>query len=174
MLNSRLIPTIAILLAVTMPVGADEVTESAPYQDSYGRFEIAFPSRPKVVKSTKKRTDGGITATIRYWTGDADSGWSVVCMIVPHDLETDAKATLPAGRDAAVKKLDGELLTSQETTVHGHFGLNFAIRLEDENIYRSRVFAVKNSLYQLIYVGGDGDVAAKETREFFDSFRLLK
>src|SRR5207244_3119777 len=81
---------------------------------------------------------------------------------------------LDNARDGAVTSAKGKLKAEKRITLDKHPGRELHIEVEGKTAVRTRFYAVKNRLYQVLAVGTRELVFSKDTDRFLDSFKLTR
>jgi len=143
------------------------------YESSEFRFAVQFPAEPKVnsASTTAISLQAESPATGMVY----DAGVEVL-PLVPSAAITEA--SLIAGRDGAVREINGKLISDCEIRIDGHPGREFAAIGENNEkpvLICFRVFVIGNRLYRL-HVTRLGSVTAdlESAMQFFGSFRNLE
>jgi hypothetical protein len=166
-----------MLLGVSLPVvlagaGADW-KEFAP---KGAGFTVSFPGMPSETKKSVKTPSGFLDVTVFVYEPKQGEQYVVSFSEYP-------EATLKAGtddkrlenaRDGALQSVKGQLRSQKKITLGMYPGLDLLIETKDKAAIRTRVYAVKNRLYQTMVLGPPKMVAAKETDQFLSSFKLTK
>jgi hypothetical protein len=145
-----------------------------------GRFAVSFPSNPKEKNVSQPTPFGNFDIHVIGVDLPANAGGFMVTYFDlpealakqqgPNDQFINSfaqgfKATAPAGAKMAreVKKV----------TVNGMSGHEFAVEVPGKTTAHSRVFQVRNRLYQLLVVGPKGQITEADRQRFFESFKLM-
>jgi hypothetical protein len=83
---------------------------------------------------------------------------------------------LDGARDGQVEAVKGTLVNEQEITMGAYPGRDLEIQIENSDgtaSLRSRIFLVRDRLYQLVVVGPKGQSTSPDTTKFLDSFKLV-
>lgn len=75
-------------------------------------------------------------------------------------------------RDAAVKNAEGKLYHHRKITLAGHPGLELWIDTKDNGLIHTRLYTVKQRLYQTMAIGPKKRIETPETDRFLNSFKL--
>ncbi len=127
-------------------------------------FAIMLPAQPKEQTDTKEQF------TIHLYTvGSGRAIFMVGYGDYAPSVRLDPQKELEANRDNFNKALQARLLQSTNITMDGRAGLEFTSETAQVSL-KSRVFLVKNRVFQmasLVYKGSD---ESKNVEKFFDSF----
>jgi hypothetical protein len=144
-----------------------------------GGFTASFPGTPSEHKQSVKTPSGTfIDVTLYVYEPKKGEGQYVVSFSEYPDSAlkagTDEKR-LENARDGAVQNVKGTLKGGiKHIKLDGFPGLDLTIETKEKILVRTRIYAVKNRLYQTLVIGPPKMVAAKETEQFLNSFKLVK
>lgn len=165
-----------ICWAIPILLGATQADLPPDWKDFVcepGRFTVAMPMKPTDKKQVVKTATGSLNVMLWYAEGKNDALFAVsYCDFTEADVKkaTIAKR-LDQARDGAVESARGTLKSEKAIELEGHPGRELVIEKDKEIIARTRIFLVKNRLYQVMALGS---VPAKEASSFLESFRLNK
>jgi hypothetical protein len=165
-----------MLLGVSLPVMLAGAGSDGPeFAPKGSGFMVSFPGMPTEHKQNVKTPSGFIDVTVYVYEPKKGEGQYVVSFSEYPEAVlkagTDAKR-LENARDGAVQSVKGTLKSEKKITLGASPGLDLVIEAKDKTAIRTRVYAVKNRLYQTMVVGPAKMVAARETEQFLNSFRL--
>ncbi len=141
-----------------------------------GGFSMSFPGTPSQTKQSVKTPTGFVDVTVFVVEPKKGEGQYMV------SYSDYPAAVLKAGtadkrldnaRDGAVFSLKGKLEEEKKIKLDDYPGRDLLIKTEGR-LVRTRIYTVKNRLYQTAVVGPAKLVQAKETVQFLDSFKLIK
>src|SRR5437870_7795991 len=144
-----------------------------------GGFTVSFPGEPREHKQSVKTPNGSFVDVMLYvYEPKKGEGQYVVSFSEYPDsvlkAGTDEKR-LENARDGAVQNVKGTLKGgTKQIKLDGFPGLELTIDTKEKTLIRTRIYAVKNRLYQTVVIGPPKMVAAKETEQFLNSFKLVK
>jgi len=167
-----------ICLSLTLPLllGAmqDELQPAWKVVDfKEGRFSVSMPEGYTEKKQKVTRAGDTLEVTMVIGEGTKDTLFVVsYCDYSDADLKKGPVAKrLDYAREGAVNSSGGTLKSETKRELDGHPGRDVVIVKDSEVVVRTRIYLVKNRLYQVMTLG---KVPAKESDAFLDSFRLLK
>lgn len=166
----------AMSVAFLVAVGASQAQDKAEWKEfssKEGRFKVLLPGKPQ----ERKQPVGNNIEQVQYLIDGGDRAYLIAYQDDANFKNADdavVKQALGAGRDAAVASLKGKLLSQKEFKFDKKYsGLEFQIDIPDSGIYRSRIFMVKERLYQITVLGPKDVATSKEADKFLDSFKLV-
>lgn len=160
-----LLGVLAAAVTATAHGGTGDLKE---FTSKDGGYTIQLPAAPvekKVGAQTQALIDQGNKAYLVAFQevpGMAKAGPDLV------------KKSLENGRDAAVASFKGKLLASKEIKLGDYPGLEFQIEVPGLGVYRSRIYQVRDRLYQVTIMGPKELATGKMADQIFDSFKLVK
>jgi hypothetical protein len=166
---------------LTLPLVLGAAQDNLPkdwkaFTSKEGGFTVALPSAPTKDKRTVKTATGNVEVTV-YLVEVKDQGSYVVTFSEFPDEAlkggTDEKR-LDKARDGAVQSAKGKLKSEKRIKLKEYPGRELAIEGEATGGVRTRIYIVKNRLYQTVAAGGAAFLQSKETSQFLDSFNLIK
>ncbi len=135
-----------------------------------GRFSANFPTEPTV--ESKKDAKGDVTVTTQSTTENGAIAFFVIYSDVMGDFSiVNAKEILKQSANAA--KADPK--SYKEVPLNGYPGLEFVAEIEKPDtkvLMKTRLYLVKNRLYQVIAAAEQSKKDKAEFDKFLDSFRL--
>lgn len=166
---------LAFILFVGLVAGCERFRWKE-FSSAEGGFSALFPSTP-AEHSQKINTQAG--AIELHLIGAEQSGreYMVAYNDYPQTLiETSHPGkVLDGARDGAVGNLRGRLLKETQISLEQYPGRELTIRVPDGGrLMQTRIYIVKNRLYQVGVVTSEEAAGSKETGKFLDSFKLLK
>ena len=169
-----------LLLGVSCTMAMAGVPEGwKTFTPRAGGFSIAFPDTPGEHKQSVKTPAGNfIDVTLYVHEPKKGEGQYVVSFSEFPDSAlkagTDEKR-LENARDGAVQSVKGTLKGgTKKIMLDGFPGFDLTIETKEKTAIRTRIYAVKNRLYQTMVVGPPKMIAAKEAEQFLSSFKLAK
>jgi len=170
-----------ICLSLTLPLllgaGQDETPKDwLPFAPDGGGFSILLPVEPTEGKRTVKTPQGEVEVT--YFLVEVKDQGSYVVVYSEYPQEAlkggaDEKR-LDNARDGAVQSAKGKLKAEKRIRLQNFPGRELVIESSAGGGVRTRLYAVKNRLYQTMAAGSRGFLQAKETVRFLDSFQLVR
>ena len=170
-----------LCLSLTLPLvfgaaGDDLPKDWKPLTSKEGGFSVVMPGNPNDGKRQVKTPAG--TIEVNFYLAEVKDQGSYVVVFSEFPAAalqggTDDKR-LDNARDGAVASAKGKLKSEKKITLAGHPGRELLIDGEAMTGVRTRIFAVKNRLYQTMAAGSKTFLQAKETNQFLDSFKLIK
>jgi hypothetical protein len=85
---------------------------------------------------------------------------------------TDPKTLLDGSRDGAVRNIQGQLLSETLIDIDGNPGRELRIEGPQKMVLKSRMYLVKNRLYQIMVVSKPDHAFDKKIDEVFNSFKI--
>ncbi len=167
-----LLPTACCLLSLASPPAAWK-----PFSSPAGHFTVLLPGVPLEQKQSVKTSIGTVELILFILeVKKAQGSYVVGYSELPEpavQVGTEEKR-LDNARDGAVASAKGKLKSEKRIALQGHHGRDLLIEVDGKHVIRTRFYAVKNRLYQVLAVGPADWVAARESSKFLDSFKLTK
>ena len=172
-----LVSALPILLGQTAPPA-----EWRSFSPREGSFTVSLPSTPQEKKQQVKAGSGTLDVTLYTCTlklKGAEDGGEVTLMVGVTEypegaLDGAEDKRLRNARDGAVKNSQGKLFHDKKITLAGFPGRELWITTGEDGMIHSRLYAVRQRLYQTMAIGPKKLVETKEVASFLDSFRLKK
>lgn len=80
-----------------------------------------------------------------------------------------------SSRDSAAANMQGKVVSEKDSKLGEHPGREFVIEVNGgKELFRARVFLIKQRLFQVVVFGKKDLVTNKEADQFLDSFELLE
>jgi hypothetical protein len=159
----RLCLGVALLLAQT---------SWRPFSPPGGGFTVSLPGAPAEKKQTVAAEDGMLDA--RLFVVEVKGGAAYVVSVTDFPKAENPERRLSNARDGAVKSVSGKLLHERKIKLDGFPGRELWIDADKSGLIHTRIYAVKERLYQTLAIGPKDFVETKETARFLDSFKLSK
>ena len=146
-----------------------------PFAPKDGSFSIVLPGAPTEKKQQLKAGAGAVDVSM-YICEAAGDGTYVVAVTdySSQEIQGGEEKRLRNARDGAVQNSEGKLIHERKISLAGHPGRELWIGTKDDGMIHTRLFAVKQRLYQTMAIGPKTFVETKETASFMDSFKLKK
>ena len=169
--------SLAILVSAIAVARAQDA-EWKPFTSDKGRFTATFPGKPMEQFQSVKLPGGKSVEVVLYVLELKKGEGSLAVGFTDYPAEvfktgTDDKR-LEHARDGAVLSAKGKLRSEKKITLGSAAGRELLIESETRGNVRTRLFAVKNRLYQAMVVGPKKLVDSKEASKFLDSFQIAK
>jgi hypothetical protein len=153
--------------------GADFQT----YKFAAGRFQAAFPGKPKL---QNQPTRVGLTG--KNWSVElADRAYAVIYCDLPDFLLNEPDAKIQQRLDSAVRgivNVSGGTVTKQSRVwLNGkHPGRDFQINMTRPKVgvVRGQMYLVGSRLYQVLLIGTSAAATSADADRFLNSFALTK
>lgn len=179
-LRSSTITIMATKLAVVWLLALladDPLTGWKDFSPKDAGFQVKIPGVPR---ETKREIGQGASVTkFTLWGIEKDG---VVYMVMRTELPPEAvaggtKKTLDEARDSGVKNSRGTLKEEKEIEMDGYPGRELVLDLPDSRVrgggfYRSRIYLVGQTHYQVATMWPKSGARPDETTAFLNSFRL--
>ena len=167
-----------ICLSLTLPLLLGAVQEDLPpnwkvVESTAGRFTVSMPETYTEKKQPVKTAKDTLEVVMLVAEGRNDALFVVSYSDYPAaDLKTGGvEKRLDYARDGAVSSARGKLRSEKPIMLDANPGRDIVIEKDGEIVVRTRIYLVKNRLYQVMTLG---NVPAKECATFLESFRLIK
>ncbi|MDW8365330.1 MAG: hypothetical protein RMK49_05760 [Abditibacteriales bacterium] len=146
------------------------------FRSPAGRFSVRLPGAPKEDKQAIDTAAGKIDMFLFTYEVSNDVAYLIIYSDYPEDLIVNADKTkmLDGARDGAVKNVKGTLRSEKNISLSGWLGREIVIDTPDDpaSTIKSRMYLVKNRLYQVMAVMPKGKETSKDVDKFLDSFKL--
>lgn len=170
-----------LCLSLTLPLvlGAAQGGEWKAFSVKDGGFTVLMPGMPMEDKQDVKTATGDVTVTLYVLEVKNEGSLVVSFSEVPEaalKAGTDDRR-LDSARDGAVVSAKGKLRTEKKITLDGHPGRDLTIDTDAKSgnaVVRTRIYAVKQRLYQTMAVGTKAFAAGKDAEMFLNSFKVAK
>ena len=170
-MTSRL-AVLGVALSVLAGTARAQDNEWKTFSSKEGQFTVLLPGKPV----ERKQAVGNNVEQVQYLIDGGNKAYLIAYQDDQNFANADetlVKQALAAGRDAAVTSLKGTLLSQKEMKFDKKYnGMEFQIEIPGTGIYRSRIFMVKERLYQVTVLGPKEVAVSKEADRFLDSFKL--
>ena len=163
------------LVVIVLALLACKKAEFKPLTSQEGGFAVEMPGEPKQETKATETAAGPIqfhmfsvemsSGSVAYIVSYNDYPRALVAFGTPDSL-LDGVVEGAVGKGRSVK-------SQRNVALAGHPGREFTAVLASGHEYASRVFLVKERLYQLNVVSDPGKVDEQDKLRFFDSFKLL-
>jgi hypothetical protein len=165
----RLLPILALIFAFASSSQAQSHTSKE------GNYSINFPKTPTLKQNTVP-LEGGRSTEMFSAMYEASKNKAFFVMYADGlsanfaaNLSEDEQVTKI--KDAFVKNLNAVITSEKEMTISGHKGL--FIKAKGEKVYTHYLFLlVDDRIYQVFIIQRGKDIKDKESKAFFDSFKL--
>lgn len=149
--------------------------------DEYG-YQIDFPSEPKYLSQKTNSEVGLLDLHIQLvdYTMKGGSLYGISYTEYPGSfISSDKKEMLPdyfkAAVNGAVNNMSGELLSESVIEIDGYPGREIKAAIKNGGYHMTmRMYLVKNKFYSLQVLSLRKAIDEEATKNFFDSFELIK
>lgn len=149
-----------------------------PFYSKKGKFSIIFPGAPKENKHTTTSEIGQIELTQYIYGKDDTHAWVASFSDYPKRMiQLGNKEQLLKGiKYRILEDLRAKTLFEEKITLDDKYdGLSFVAKAKKKDLNISyKIFLVNNRVYQLSMYSSIGPVEAKDSTEFFGSFKLMQ
>lgn len=169
--NSTTVPSV-----INNPTDKSVTTKPASneYKSVGGRFSILFPKDPKEEKQTTD-TDVGSIDSYSFTVEDKSIVYMVTYNDYPADamISADVDTVLDGARDGALNSTNSKLISETKIQIDGYSGREIKAQTSKDNmIIVSRIYLVKNRLYQILALATHENCDNSSYIKFFNSFKL--
>lgn len=165
-----------VVLFMTLPLLAAQTglpSSWRKFEPKDGNFTVLLPAAPKETKQQLKLVDATAEVTVYVCEAPGDGAYVVSVTAFPdQELQGGVEQRLRNARDGAVQSSKGKLFHERKIALAGHPGKELWIETGEESLIHTRLFAVKQRLYQTMAIGPKKFVETKETEAFLNSFKL--
>jgi len=170
---------VALLMAAALLVGCGGGEDAwKEFRSEAGGFSILMPGTPTEETQTQATELGDIdihmfsyeAKYVAYMVGYNLLPQAIVALSAPDAL-------LDGACEGQSSSVGGVELSRKEIALDGYPGREMEIQAEDEGQVRTlhtRIYLVKDKLYQILVVGDEDQRGAEDTLKFLDSFKLLE
>ena len=173
---------VGAITAAVVAVVVGQLTTGFLHRDFAGLKEFNAPDKsftvmlPKDVQNQKQtvNTQLGPIEVYLFSAKAKHQEFTVVYSDYPDSYiaATDPKAILDGSRDGAVRNIQGQLLGETLIEMKGHPGRELKIEGPQKMIIKTRIYLVKNRLYQVMAVSNPDHAYDKKITEVFESFKV--
>jgi hypothetical protein len=168
---SKAIAVFVVLALILLCGCVSKPVELQPFSSADGRFSILMPGAPKY-ESTNVDTAAGTLVMHSYMVEDAGMAYGVIYSDYPDFMkDADPQAVLDGGRDGAVAKIKGTLISETPLTLGGYPGRDITVSAGTLG-FRSRIYLVNTRIYSVIVTGPTDKLKLPRVDEVLDSFKL--
>lgn len=154
-------------------------TQPKEFRSETGAFSVTTPALLKEeVQSADFPQIGTITSHV-FSGNKGNTSYAVSYTDFPEDFiqRADPERVLNGGRDGAVSNVNGKLVLETQISLGTNPGRELVIDAKagdgrDATI-KTRVYLVRNRLYQVMVVAPKGEVSNDEMMKYLGSFRLI-
>jgi hypothetical protein len=140
-----------------------------------GSFTVALPGTPKEKKQQLTISGGVIDVTLYICPAPGEGTLVVAVSELPESAAQGSEdKRLRNARDGAVEQAKGKLVHERKITLAVYPGRELWIENDSPGMIHTRLFAVKQRLYQTMAIGPKSFIETKEVAGFLDSFQLQK
>jgi hypothetical protein len=167
------------LLPLTLPLvlgGAQDPAEWKPFVSKKGGFSVTLPAEPTEQVQTVKTPAGPVDVVLYLIDGKKDTVSYVVgySQFPEKALQTGtSEKRLDNARDGAVQSAKGKLKEEKKVLLGSYPGRELLIESETGGFVRTRIYAVRNRLYQTMVIGNKESIESRAAGAFLDSFKLI-
>lgn len=147
-----------------------------PLTSQEGRFSLLMPGAPKE-QSQEVATPAGTIKMTMYVLEQGESAWFATFNDYPAEViqKADAETLLNGARDGAIGTVQGKLLAEKKIAIDTYPGRELEFEAQGGAfLARSRIYLVKERLYQIMILSPKAQGLPKDTGKFLDSFKLTK
>jgi len=175
--RSRVVGVLQLLLVVGALLAGCGGTTWSEFSSAEGAFSVLMPGTPTEETQTQDTELGAIDVhSFTFEQGGVAYlvGYNVFPAAVIEAASPDS--LLDGACDGQVQAVKGTRVSEQEITLGAYAGRDLEILIEDSDgpaSLRSRMFLVRDRLYQVMVVGPKGQSTSPDTLKFLDSFKLV-
>lgn len=165
--------------ALKAKIKKEEVPSSTlPFVSKKGKFSILFPAPPNEHQHTTTSEIGEIELTQYIYDKDGTQAWVASYSDYPEKMIrlSNKEQLLKGIKYRVLDDLRARTISEQKVKLNNKFnGLSFVAhaKKKDLNILY-KMFLVDNRVYQLSMYSSIGSFSAKDSTDFFGSFKLLE
>ena len=144
------------------------------FSSSEGSFSILMPGEPTEQTKTVNTKAGAIDLHLFIFQ-QKNVAYFVSYVEYQEELvqANNAEKLLDGARDGAVSNVQGKLLNEVSISLEKYPGREIRIQVPDgKHTIQTRMYLVKNRLYQVMIVTPKEDSFSKDVTKFLDSFKL--
>ncbi|MCI0459781.1 MAG: hypothetical protein L0Z62_22755 [Gemmataceae bacterium] len=171
----KTVPFLLILSLAAVAAGQDSPPrEWKPFAPPSGRFTVLMPGSPIEQKEKAKTSTGEVEVTLFVLELKGEGTFAVGYSELPPAAARSGleQRRLDNARDGVIATSKGRLLSERPLPLKKFPGRELQIQAQDETRIRTRLYAVRNRLYQLMAVGPAAWTESREAIRFLESFRL--
>jgi hypothetical protein len=171
-------PTRFLMITAVVPmlVGAAQDAAWQPFTSREGGFTVQVPGKPKEEQQAIRTAGGTIDVTVYVLERKTGGTFAVGFAEFPEQAAKPGTTSrrLDAGRDGAVTRAGGKLTAERRIALDRYPGRELHIEVDGKTFVRTRLYAVKNRLYQLVAIGTKESVSSEDAERFLDSLDLAE
>jgi hypothetical protein len=147
-----------------------------PLTSKPGKFMVLMPGEPKEQTQEVPTPAGKIKVTMYIVEKDAIAYFASYNDYPPELVQkSDAETMLNGARDGAVANVKGKLTDEKKIKIDAYPGRDISFEaLGGMFVARSRIYLVKDRLYQVMVLAPKANGLPKEIDKYLDSFKLTK
>jgi hypothetical protein len=167
-----------LLLSLTLPLFLGTTQKAAEWKtfaSAKGGFSVVLPAEPSEQVQSVKTPAGTVDVILYLVDGKKDAASYVVgySEFPEKALQTGtSEKRLDNARDGAVQSAKGKLKEEKKILLGAYPGRDLVIESETRGVVRTRIYAVRNRLYQTMIIGPKKAVDSSDAGVFLDSFKL--
>lgn len=139
------------------------------YSSATGRFNILMPVQPKVQEQPVDTAAGQLINYV-FMAQSGSAAFAISYADYPQN-DADPQGVLDDVRQGAITGIKGTLISGKNITHKGYPGREFQASTQGA-LYTSRIYLVKNRLYQMVVVAPAAQASAADINRFLTSFDL--
>lgn len=144
------------------------------FSSSVGKFSILMPGTP----IERRQPQSGEVQSMSYSVErEGEAAYLVTYSDFPSELilRTDPNQLFDGGRDEALKRAKGTLISERSVNLNGFPGRDLKIEAPQGLIIHNRIYLVNQRMYQIIVVspGTKARFLTKSIEGYLSSFKLL-
>jgi hypothetical protein len=145
--------------------------ELQSFSSTEGGFSILLPGTPKYDATTVDSAVGPLVIH-SYMVEDAGMAYGVIYTDYPDFVrDADPEDILDGGRDGAVAKIKGTLVSEDRITLGGYPGRDITITSGQMGV-RTKICLADTRMYSAIVTGSADKISDPRIEEVLDSFQL--
>jgi hypothetical protein len=171
--NSSFIPSLS-----SQSSSQPSTSQGQEFKSEAGRFTVVSPVSLKETPETVDTPAGKVNAYMFSGEREGKALFAIVYADYPETMVTSSnrdKIVEGAAR-GAVSNVNGKLIASNKVSVSGNSGREVVAQIKSgngqEGTLKSRVFLVKNRLYQVMTIAAQNEAGSAELDNFLTSFKL--
>ena len=172
---SAVVAAVAAVVAAQLTTGVlqKDFSKLTEFKSPDHSFVIMLPENVKAQEQTVNTQLGPIKMYM-YNAKSKHQHFTVAQSDYPGSFvnSTDPKTILDGSRDGSVRNIQGQLLSETLIELQGHPGRELKIEGPNKIVIKSRIYLVKNRMFQIMALSKPDHSFDKKIQDVFDSFKI--
>ena len=170
----------SVLMLVISMAACSPAPEPKEFKSAAGRFSVMSPLVLKETTQSIDTTTAGKITFYVFWGKQGDRECAVSYGDYPESIiqKISPQVILDGARNGMVSNINGKLISETKIALEGNPGRELLIDVlagkGQEMTLKTRIFLVKNRLFQIMWLAPKGRASIIEMDAFLQSLKLLK